>query len=139
VCSAHVSCHDDDEAVFFHASLDNYGTPQLKSKQMNWKKYITDPSTNRPKRGAISRIAALLGTHYGCVRRMFDGVWTPTEQEAESLRAIVASRTNLAPKKRSDAGKKRGQYRKRAVAKSVAVPPQLKGLRSAGKAARKLN
>jgi hypothetical protein len=62
---------------------------------------------------------------------MFDGVWTPTEQEANGLRAIVESRTNLAPKKRSDAGKKRGQYRKRAVAKSCAVPPQLKGLRSA--------
>ena len=98
---------------------------------MNWKKYITDPLTNRPRRGAISRIAALLGTHYGCVRRMFDGVWTPTEEEAKGLRAIVASRTVLAPKKRSDAGKKRGQYRKRAVAKSCAVPPQLKGLRSA--------
>ena len=104
---------------------------------MNWKKYITDPLTSRPKRGAISRIAALLGTHYGNVRRMFDGVWKPTEQEAESLRAIVTSRTNLAPKKRSDAGKKRGQYQKRAAAKSCAVPPQLKGLRSAKKTARK--
>jgi hypothetical protein len=104
---------------------------------MNWKKYITDPSTNRPKRGAISRIAALLGTHYGDVKRMFLGVWKPTEQEAESLRAIVASRTNLAPKKRSDAGKKRGEYRKRAVAKSGVVPPQLKGLRSAKNTARK--
>jgi hypothetical protein len=98
---------------------------------MNWKKYITDPSTNRPKRGAISRIAALLGTHYGNVRRMFDGVWKPTQEEAKGLRAIVASRTNLAPKKRGDAGKKRGEYRKRAVAKSCAVPPQLKALRSA--------
>jgi hypothetical protein len=68
---------------------------------------------------------------------MFDGVWTPTEEEANGLRAIVESRTNLAPKKRSDAGKKRGQYRKRAVAKSVAVPPQLKGLRSAKKTAQK--
>ena len=106
---------------------------------MNWKKYITDPLTSRPRRGAISRIAALLGTHYGNVRRMFDGIWNPTEQEAESLRAIVASRTNLAPKKRSDAGKKRGEYRKRAVAKSGAVPPQLKGLRSAKNTARKLN
>ena len=104
---------------------------------MNWKKYITDPSTNRPKRGAISRIAALLGTHYNCVRRMFDGVWNPTADEAKGLRAIVASRTNLSPKKRSDAGKKRATYRKRAVAKSCAVPPQLKGLQSAGKAARK--
>jgi len=104
---------------------------------MNWKKYITDPLTSRPKRGAISRIAALLGVHYGCVKRMFDGIWTPTDEEANGLRAIVASRTNLAPKKRSDAGKKRGEYRKRAVAKSCAVPPQLKGLRSAGKAARK--
>ena len=104
---------------------------------MNWKKYITDPATNRPKRGAISRIAALLDVHYGNVRRMFDGIWTPTEQEAESLRAIVASRTNLAPKKRSDAGKKRGEYRKRAVVKSRAVPPQLKGLRSAKKTALK--
>jgi hypothetical protein len=104
---------------------------------MNWKKYITDPSTNRPRRGAISRIAALLGTHYGNVRRMFDGIWTPTDEEAESLRAIVASRTNLAPKKRSDAGKKRGEYRKRAVAKSCVAATQLKGLRSAGKAERK--
>ena len=104
---------------------------------MNWKKYITDPSTNRPKRGAISRIAELLDTHYNCVKRMFDGVWKPSEHEAIHLRAIVASRTNLAPKKRSDAGKKRGEYRKRAAAKSGAVPPQLKGLQSAGKAARK--
>jgi hypothetical protein len=104
---------------------------------MNWKKYITDPATNRPKRGAISRIAALLGTHYGNVRRMFDGIWTPTDEEAESLRAIVASRTNLAPKKRSDAGKKRGEYRKRAVAKSGVAAPQLKGLRSAKKTALK--
>ena len=104
---------------------------------MNWKKYITDPSTNRPRRGAISNIARILGTHYNCVRRMFDGVWTPTDEEANGLRAIVASRTNLAPKKRSDAGKKRGQYRKRAVAKSCAVPPQLKGLRSAKNTARK--
>jgi hypothetical protein len=104
---------------------------------MNWKKYITDPSTNRPKRGAISRIAELLGTHYGCVRRMFDGVWTPTADEASRLRCIVADKMNLAPKKRSDAGKKRGQYRKRAVVKSGVAAPQLKGLRSAGKAARK--
>ena len=103
--------------------------------QTNWKKYITDPATNRPKRGAISRIAALLGTHYGCVRRMFDGIWNPTEVEELALRYMVKDKTNLAPKKRSDAGKKRGQYRKRAVAKSVAVPPQLKGLRSAKKTA----
>ncbi len=104
---------------------------------MNWKKYITDPSTNRPKRGAISRIAELLGTHYGNVKRMFLGIWKPTEEEASRLRCIVADKTNLAPKKRSDAGKKRGEYRKRAVAKSGVVPPQLKGLRSAGKAALK--
>jgi len=104
---------------------------------MNWKKYITDPSTKRPKRGAISRIAALLGTHYGCVRRMFDGVWNPTADELIALRYIVSAKTNLAPKKRSDAGKKRGEYRKRAVAKTGVAAPQLKGLRSAGKAARK--
>lgn len=104
---------------------------------MNWKKYITDPATSRPKRGAISRIAELLGTHYNCVRRMFDGVWKPTDEEAKGLRAIVASRTNLAPKKRSDAGKKRAAYRKRAVVKSGVAAPQLKGLRSAGKAALK--
>ncbi len=104
---------------------------------MNWKKYITDPSTNRPKRGAISRIADMLGTHYGNVKRMFLGIWKPTEEEASRLRCIVADKMNLAPKKRSDAGKKRGEYRKRAVAKSVAVPPQVKGLRSAGKAALK--
>jgi hypothetical protein len=91
---------------------------------MNWKKYITDPKTGRPKRGAISRIAALLGTHYNCVKRMFDGIWKPTEEEAKGLREIVASRTNLAPKKRSDAGKKRGQYRKRAV--RFASPSQAK-------------
>ncbi len=106
---------------------------------MNWKKYITDPATNRPKRGAISRIAALLGTHYGNVKRMFDGVWKPTADEASRLRCIVADKMDLAPKKRSDAGKKRGQYRKRAVAKSCAVPPQLKALRSAKNTARKLN
>ena len=106
---------------------------------MNWKKYITDPETNRPKRGAISRIAALLGTHYNCVRRMFDGIWNPTDEEAKGLRAIVSSRTNLAPKKRSDAGKKRGQYRKRAVAKSGVAAPQDKALRSAKNTARKLN
>jgi hypothetical protein len=104
---------------------------------MNWKKYITDPSTNRPRRGAISRIAALLGTHYGNVRRMFDGIWTPTEYETRRLRWIVEDKMDLAPKKRSDAGKKRAAYRKRAVAKTCAVPPQLKGLRSAGKAAQK--
>jgi len=104
---------------------------------MNWKKYITDPATNRPKRGAISRIAELLGTHYGCVRRMFDGVWTPTDDEASRLRCIVADKVNLAPKKRSDAGKKRGQYRKRAMAKSGVAAPQLKGLRSVKKTARK--
>ncbi len=104
---------------------------------MNWKKYITDPSTNRPKRGAISRIADMLGTHYGNVKRMFLGIWKPTEEEASRLRCIVADKMNLAPKKRSDAGKKRGEYRKRAVAKSVAVPPQLKGLRSAKKTALK--
>jgi hypothetical protein len=101
---------------------------------MNWKKYITDPRTGLPQRGTISRIAELLGTHYGCVRRMFFGVWKPSDSEASALRAIVQSRTILAPKKRSDAGKKRGEYRKRAVAKSCAVPPQVKGLRSAGKA-----
>ncbi len=104
---------------------------------MNWKKYITDPSTNRPKRGAISRIAELLGTHYGNVKRMFLGIWKPTEEEASRLCCIVADKMNLAPKKRSDAGKKRGEYRKRAVAKSVAVPPQLKALRSAKKTARR--
>ena len=104
---------------------------------MNWKKYITDPATNRPRRGAISRIAALLGTHYGNVRRMFDGIWTPTEYETRRLRWIVEDKMDLAPKKRSDAGKKRAAYRKRAVAKTCAVPPQLKGLRSAGKAAQK--
>jgi len=104
---------------------------------MNWKKYITDPATNRPRRGAISRIAALLGTHYGNVRRMFDGIWNPTADEAKGLRAIVESRTNLAPKKRSDAGKKRGEYRKRAVVKSGVAAPQVKGLRSAKKTALK--
>ena len=104
---------------------------------MNWKKYITDPRTGLPHRGAISRIAELLGTHYGCVRRMFLGVWTPSADEASALREIVQSRTILAPKKRSDAGKKRAAYRKRAAAKSGVVPPQLKGLQSAGKAARK--
>ena len=106
---------------------------------MNWKKYITDPATSRPKRGAISNIARILGTHFGNVKRMFDGIWKPTDDEEKGLREIVASRTNLAPKKRSDAGKKRGEYRKRAVAKSCAVPPQLKGLRSAKNTARKLN
>ena len=104
---------------------------------MNWKKYITDPSTNRPKRGAISRLAELLDTHYNCVKRMFDGIWKPSEHEAIHLRAIVKSGFNLAPKKRSDAGKKRAAYRKRAVAKSGAVPPQLKALRSAKNTARK--
>jgi hypothetical protein len=104
---------------------------------MNWKKYITDHATSRPKRGAISRIAELLGTHYGNVKRMFLGVWKPTDEEASRLRCIVADKVNLAPKKRCDAGKKRGQYRKRAVAKSCVVPPQVKGLRSAGNTARK--
>jgi len=106
---------------------------------MNWKKYITDPATKRPKRGALTRIAALLGTHYGCARRMFDGVWTPTDEEALRLKNMALVRAALMPKKRSDAGKKRGEYRKRAVTKSCAVPPQLKGLRSAKKTARKLN
>jgi hypothetical protein len=106
---------------------------------MNWKNYITDPRTGLPQRGTISRIAELLGTHYGCVRRMFFGVWKPSDSEASALRAIVQSRTVLAPKKRSDAGKKRAAYRKRAVAKSGAAAPQLKGLRSAKNTARKLN
>ncbi len=104
---------------------------------MNWKKYITDHRTGRPLRGSISRIAELLGTHYGNVKRMFLGIWTPTDEEAKGLRAIVQSRTNLAPKKRCDAGKKRGEYRKRAVAKTGVVRPQLKGLRSAKKTALK--
>ena len=104
---------------------------------MNWKKYITDPRTGLPQRGTISRIAELLGTHYGCVRRMFLGVWTPSADEASALRAIVQSRTILAPKKRSDAGQPRGTYRKRAAVKSDAVRPQVKGLRSAKNTARK--
>ena len=104
---------------------------------MNWKKYITDPRTGLPHRGAISRIAELLGTHYGCVRRMFLGIWNPSADEASALRAIVQSRTVLAPKKRSDAGQPRGKYRKRVAAKSDAVRPQLKGLRSAKNTARK--
>ena len=104
---------------------------------MNWKKYITDPLTKRPKRGAISRIAALLGTHYGNVRRMFDGIWNPTPVEDLALRWMVKAKTNLAPKKRSDAGKKRGEYQKRAVVKTDAVRPQVKGLQSAKNTARK--
>ena len=104
---------------------------------MNWKKYITDPRTGLPHRGAISRIAELLGTHYGCVRRMFLGVWTPSADEASALRAIVQSRTILSAKKRSDAGQPRGKYRKRAAVKSGAVRPQLKALRSAKNTARK--
>ena len=98
---------------------------------MNWKKYITDQRTGRPHRGAISRIAELLGTHYGCVRRMFLGIWNPSADEASALRAIVQSRTVLAPKKRSDAGQPRGKYRKRVAAKSGVAAPQVKGLRSA--------
>ena len=104
---------------------------------MNWKKYITDPRTGRPLRGAISRIAELLGTHYGCVRRMFLGIWNPSADEASALRAIVQSRTVLAPKKRSDAGQKRAAYRKRAAVKSDVAAPQVKGLRSAKNTARK--
>ena len=106
---------------------------------MNWKKYILNPKTGRPHRGAISRIAELLGTHYGCVKRMFDGVWKPSPDEANGLRAIVQSRTVLAPKKRSDAGQKREKYRKRVAVKSGAVRPQVKALRSAKNTARKLN
>ena len=86
---------------------------------MNWKKYITDPRTGRPHRGSISRIAELLGTHYGCVRRMFLGIWNPSADEASALRAIVQSRTVLAAKKRSDAGQPRGKYRKRVAAKAT--------------------
>ena len=98
---------------------------------MNWKKYITDPRTGLPHRGAISRIAELLGTHYGTVKRLFLDVCKPTSDEANGLRAIVQSRTVLAPKKRSDAGQKRAAYRKRAAVKSGVAAPQLKGLRSA--------
>ena len=90
---------------------------------MNWKKYITDPRTGRPHRGAISRIAELLGTHYGTVKRLFLDVCKPTADEASALRAIVQSRTVLAPKKRSDAGQPRGKYRKRA-AENAMVPQQ---------------
>ena len=82
---------------------------------MTWKKYITDPRTGLPQRGAISRIAELLGTHYGTVKRLFLGVCKPTADEANGLRAIVQSRTILAPKKRSDAGQKREKYRQRTV------------------------
>ena len=106
---------------------------------MNWKKYILNPKTGRPHRGAISRIAELLGTHYGCVKRMFLGIWNPSEREAGALRYIVQQKMSIAPKKRSDAGQPREKYRKRVAAKSDAVRPQVKGLRSAGKAARKLN
>ena len=98
---------------------------------MNWKKYILNPKTGRPKRGAISEIARRLGTHYGTVKRMFDGVWHPSPDEASALRAIVQSRIVLAPKKRSDAGQKRAAYRKRVAVKSGAVRPQVKALRSA--------
>ena len=104
---------------------------------MNWKKYITDPRTGRPHRGSISRIAELLGTHYGCVRRMFLGIWNPSADEASALSAIVQSRTILSAKKRSDAGQPRGKYRKRVAAKSGAARPQLKALRSAKNTARK--
>jgi len=104
---------------------------------MDWKKYITDPATKRPRRGALTRIAALLGTHYGCARRMFDGIWNPTAAEALRLSNMALVRAALTPKKRSDAGKKRGEYRKRAVVKTDAVRPQVKGLRSAKKTARK--
>ena len=104
---------------------------------MNWKKYITDPRTGLPHRGAISRIAELLGTHYGCVRRMFLGVWTPSADEASALRAIVQSRTILSAKKRSDAGQKRAAYRKRLAAKSGVAAPQVSTLRSAKNTARK--
>ena len=104
---------------------------------MNWKKYITDPRTGRPHRGAISRIAELLGTHYGTVLRLFLDVCKPTSDEASALRAIVQSRTVLAPKKRSDAGQKRAAYRKRAAAKSGVAAPQVKALRSAKNTARK--
>ena len=104
---------------------------------MNWKKYITDPRTGRPHRGAISRIAELLGTHYGNVHRMFLGIWNPSADEASALRAIVQSRTVLAPKKRSDAGQPRGKYRKRAAVKSGVAAPQVKALRSAKNTARK--
>ena len=106
---------------------------------MNWKKYILNPKTGRPHRGAISRIAELLGTHYGCVKRMFLGIWAPSEREAGALRYIVQQKMSIAPKKRSDAGQPREKYRKRVAAKSGAARPQVKGLRSAGKAARKLN
>ena len=104
---------------------------------MNWKKYITDQRTGRPHRGAISRIAELLGTHYGTVKRLFLGVCNATADEANGLREIVQSRTVLAPKKRSDAGQKRAAYRKRVAAKSGVAAPQIKGLRSAKNTARK--
>ena len=106
---------------------------------MNWKKYITDPRTGRPHRGAISRIAELLGTHYGTVRRMFLGIWNPSEREAGALRYIVKQKMSIAPKKRSDAGQKRAAYRKRVAVKSGAVRPQVKALRSAKNTALKLN
>ena len=104
---------------------------------MNWKKYITDPRTGLPQRGAISRIAELLGTHYGTVKRLFLDVCKPTADEAHGLRAIVQSRTILAPKKRSDAGQPREKYRQRAAVKSGVAAPQLSTLRSAKKTARK--
>jgi len=82
---------------------------------MDWKKYIVNPKTKKPHRGAISRVAERLHVHFNTVKKMFHGTALPTAAEARMLRNIVHSRLNILAKKRSDAGKKRGKYRKRMV------------------------
>lgn len=77
---------------------------------MDWKLFVTDPKTKRPYRGAISRISIRLGLHFGTVKKMYDGETFPTVEESRKLQNLVHSRTLLAPKKRKDAGKKRGKY-----------------------------
>lgn len=81
---------------------------------MDWKLCILDPRTRKPKRGAFFRIALRLGVHSNTVRRWHEGRTLPTPQESRKLARLVLSPRLLAPKQRSDAGKKRGQYRKRA-------------------------
>jgi len=114
--------------------------PEITSiPNMDWKTFITDPQTQKPFRGAITRIARKLRTHFGTVRKMYYGTLLPTTAESRKLQDIVHSRTIFAKKKRSDFGKKRAKYRKRLAVKSCAAAPQLNTLQSAEKPARKIN
>lgn len=83
------------------------------NSEMTWRKYITNPETGKPFRGAFFRIANRLRVHSQMVKRWHEGDTVPTIDESKELQNLVHSRMSLKPKKRSDAGEKRGKYKKR--------------------------